>query len=125
MEAVHDFTSDTFKIALYKSTASIGPSTTAYTSSGELDEGEYSQGGEALVVTAPTISGTTAFVDIDDVNISVATSDSARGALIYNYTAASNQAVVVLNFGMDITGAAVVRIEFPTGDFENAIIRID
>ena len=125
LEAGHDFSSDTFKIALYTSAANIGPSTTVYTTDGELAEGDYSRGGEDLVVTAPATSGTTAFVDFDDIVITVATTDSARGALIYNDTAALDEAVAVLNFGIDITGQATVSIEFPAGDFENAIIRVD
>lgn len=43
-EAVHDFTSDTFKIALYSSSASLDATTTAYSASNEISGTGYSAG---------------------------------------------------------------------------------
>jgi len=60
MLAVHDFRDtggDTFKLALYTSSASIDANTTAYTASGESSGTNYSAGGQALTnagVTLPT-----------------------------------------------------------------------
>src|SRR5512139_2346613 len=56
-------TKDSFKMALYQTSASIGPSTTAYTATGEVATGGgYSAGGAAVTnATDPTTSGTTAY----------------------------------------------------------------
>jgi hypothetical protein len=84
----------------------------------------YSAGGAALTNVTPTTSGTTAFTDFNDLTFSAATI-TARGALIYNDTAAGDPAVVVLDFGSDKTSTSGdFTIIFPTADSSNAIIRI-
>lgn len=126
-EGVHDFTAgtgDTFKIALYTSSATLDASTTAYSATNEVSGTGYTAGGEALTNVSPTTSGTTAFVDFADVTWSSATI-TARGALIYNSTAAGNPAVAVLDFGADKTSTAGdFTVIFPTDDASNAIVRI-
>jgi hypothetical protein len=121
-----DFSSDTsqtYKIALYTSSASLDASTTAFTTSNEVSGTGYSSGGATLTVVAPTTSSTTAFLDFNDVTFSSATI-TARGALIYQ-SGGSNPAVAVLNFGADKTSTAGdFTIQFPTADASNAIIRI-
>ena len=128
MQAVHDFTAstgDSFKLALYTNSASFTAATTAYTSSNEVGaSGSYSAGGGTLTNVTPTTSGTTAFTDFDDLSFTTATI-TARGALIYNDTAAGDPACVVLDFGSDKTSTAgTFTIQFPTADSTNAIIRI-
>ena len=127
LEGVHDFTNgtgDTFKIALYTSSATLDASTTAYTVTNEVSGTGYSAGGEALTNVSPTSSGTTAFIDFADVTWSASTI-TARGALIYNSTAAGNPAVAVLDFGADKTSTAGdFTVIFPTADASNAIVRI-
>lgn len=130
---VHDFdasTGDTFKIALYTSSATLDASTTAYSATNEASGTGYSAGGQALTNVNPTTSGTTAFTDFADETFTTATI-TARGALIYNTTpnttsiSVSNPAVVVLDFGADKTSTAGdFTIVFPTADASNAIIRI-
>ena len=118
-------TADTFKIALYTSSATLGAGTTAYTTSNECPStGNYSAGGNTLTVSqVPTSTGTTAFLDFADTTWSNATI-TANGALIYNSTQ-SNKAVAVLAFGGDKTSTAGdFTIIFPTADSSNAIIRI-
>lgn len=117
-------TADTFKIALYTSSASLGASTTSYSTSNEVTGTGYTAGGNTLSVsTAPTSSGTTAFLDFSDTTWSTATI-TANGALIYNSTQ-GNKAVAVLAFGGDKTSTAGdFTIVFPTADASNAIIRI-
>lgn len=126
LTATHDFSAsggDTFKLALYSSTASLGASTTAYTSTGEVSGTGYSATGSALTNVAPTSSGTTAFTDFDDLTFASSTI-TARGCLIYNSTD-SNKAVCVLDFGSDKTSTSGdFTIQFPTADASNAIIRI-
>lgn len=119
-------TADTFKTALYTSSATLGASTTAYSSSNEITNAAgsaYTAGGATLTTVAPTSSGTTAFLDFNDVTWASA-SFTANGALIYNSTQ-SNKAVAVLAFGGDKTATnGDFTIQFPTADASNAIIRI-
>jgi hypothetical protein len=131
LEGVHDFRSsggDTFKLALYTSSADLSAATTAYSSSNEVaNSGSYSAGGGSLTNISPTTSGTTAFTDFDDLSFTSATI-TARGALIYNTTPAhtyTNPSVAVLDFGGDkISTAGTFTIQFPAADSTNAIIRI-
>ena len=128
MQALHDFTAstgNTFKIALYTSSATLGAATTAYTTSDEVsDTGtNYTAGGNTLTNISPTTSGTTGFTDFADTTWTTATI-TARGALIYNSTNA-DRSVVVLDFGSDKTSTAGdFTIQFPTADATDAIIRI-
>ncbi len=128
LQAVHNFTAstgDTFKLALYDNNASFTAATTAYTASNEVgNSGTYSAGGGALTNITPTTSGTTAFLDFADLSFTSATI-TARGALIYNDTAAGDPSVCVLDFGADKTSTnGTFTIQFPTADASNAIIRI-
>ena len=117
-------TPDTFKIALYTSAATLGASTTAYSTTNEVATGGgYSAGGNTLTTVAPTSSGTTAFLDFNDTTWSTSTI-TANGALIYNSTQ-SNRAVAVLAFGSDKSSSGGnFTIQFPVADASNAIIRI-
>ena len=127
LTAEHNFTNttgDTFRIALYTSSATLGASTTAYSATNEVSGTGYTTAGEALTNVTPTTSGTTAFTDFADVTWSAATI-TANGALIYNDDHASDAAVCVLEFGGDKTSTnGDFTIQFPTADASNAIIRI-
>jgi hypothetical protein len=117
-------TQDKFAIALYTSSASIGPTTTAYTSTNETAGSGYVALGKTLTISqVPTLSGTTALLDFDDISWTSA-SFSADGALIYNATNA-NKSALVLNFGGTKTvTSGTFTIQFPVADASNAIIRI-
>lgn len=117
-------TGQSYKIALYTSSADLSATTTAYTTSGEVANGNgYTTAGAALTIVAPTTAGTTAFLDFSDVTLSSSTF-TARGALIYQ-VGGSTPAVAVLDFGADKTATAGdFTIQFPTADASNAIIRI-
>ena len=128
LQGIHNFTTstgDTFKLALYTNTAAFDASTTAYTATNEVgNSGSYAAGGGSLVNVTPTTSGTTAFDDFDDLAFTSATI-TARGALIYNSSAAGDPTVAVLDFGSDKTSTTgTFTIQFPTADASNAIIRI-
>lgn len=127
LQAVHNFTNgtgDTFKLALYTNSASFTAATTAYTATNEVVGTGYTAGGGTLTNVTPTSSGTTAFADFADLTFSTATI-TARGAMIYNDTAAGNPSVVILDFGADKTSTAGdFTIVFPAADATNAIIRI-
>lgn len=116
-------TADTFKIALFTSAATLGASTTGYTTTNEVVGTGYSAGGNTLTVAGPTSTGTTAFLDFTDTTWTTATI-TANGALIYNSTQ-SSKAFAVLAFGGDKTSTAGdFTIQFPANDATNAIIRI-
>ncbi len=128
LDADFDFgtgTTQTFKIALYTSAATLGAATTAYTTSNEVAGTGYSAGGQALTISQiPTSSGTTAFIDFSDVTWAASTI-TARGALIYLANGTTNPAVAVLDFGGDKTSTAGnFTIQFPAADASNAILRI-
>jgi hypothetical protein len=128
LQGIHNFTTstgDTFKLALYTNTAAFTAATTAYTATNEVgNSGSYAAGGGSLVNVTPTTSGTTAFADFDDLSFTSATI-TARGALIYNSSAAGNPTVAVLDFGSDKTSTTgTFTIQFPAADASNAIIRI-
>lgn len=123
-----DFSSDTsqtFKIALFTSSATLGAATTAYSTTNEVSGTGYTAGGNTLAIsTNPTTSGTTAFLDFADTTWSAATI-TARGALIYKADGVTNPAIAVLDFGSDKTSTAGdFTIQFPTADASNAILRI-
>ena len=122
-----DFSSDTaqsYKIALYTSSASLDAATAAYTTSNEVSGTGYSAGGNTLSIsTNPTTGGTTAFLSFATTTWTTATI-TAAGALIYQ-AGGSTPAVAVLDFGGDKTSTAGdFQITFPTADATNAIIRI-
>ena len=124
LDEVHDLVADTIKIALFTSSASLGASTTAYSTSNEVANGNgYATGGIELTSRAVATSGTTAYFDAADPSWTSATF-TANGALIYN-SSASNKAIAVLAFGGDFTVAGgTFQIVFPAAG-ANAIIRID
>ena len=125
----HNFTAssgDTFKIAVFTSSASLGASTTAYSTSNEITNSSgtaYTAGGATLTSVTPTTSGTTALCDFAAVSYTSA-SFTANGALIYN-SSASDKAVCAIAFGSDKTvTSGTFTIQFPTADATNAIIRL-
>jgi hypothetical protein len=135
LDGIHNFgvgvvrastAADVFKLALYTSSATLDASTTAYTTSNEVSSSgtNYTAGGLTLTISqVPTSTGTTAFLDFDDLTFPSATL-TANGALIYNATQ-SNKAVAVLAFGGDKTSTAGnFTIQFPSATSTTAILRI-
>ena len=126
LEATHNFSAtggNSFKLALYTSSATLGATTTAYSSTNEASGTNYTATGAALTNVAPTSSGTTGFTDFSDLTFSNATV-TARGCLIYNDTN-SDKAVAAIDFGGDKTSTAGdFTIVFPAAAASTAIIRI-
>lgn len=125
-----DFSSDTsqvFKIALYTSAATLDATTTAYTASDEVANGNgYTTTGNTLTIsTNPTNGGSGTVVYLSFANTTwSAASITARGALIYQ-SGGSNPSVAVINFGADKTSTSGdFTIQFPTANATDAIIRI-
>ena len=127
LKGVHNFTNssgNTFNIALYTSSASLGAGTTAYTTSNEVSGTNYTAKGQALTNITPTSSSTTALTDFTDETFSNVTL-TARGALIFNDSASGDPAVCVLDFGSDKSASSGdFTVVFPAADSSNAIIRI-
>jgi len=127
LTAEHNFANsggNTFRVALYTSSATLDASTTAYSATNEVSGTGYTAAGNALTNVDPTTSGTTAYTDFADTTWSSATI-TANGALIYNDSHASDAAVCVLAFGGDKTSTnGDFTIQFPTADASTAIIRI-
>lgn len=123
LQKEQDMDTDTIKIALYTSSATLDATTTAYTTSNEVVGTGYTAGGVTLTGATIGTSSTTAYVDFNDPEWTSA-SFTARGALIYNSTA-SNQSIAVLDFGGDFTvSSGTFRIVFPAAG-ATAIIRLD
>ena len=119
----HDLDTDTIKLALYTSAATLSAATTAYSTSDEVVGTGYTAGGNTLTGASVSLSGTTAYVDFSDTTWTTATI-TARGALIYN-SSKSNKAIAVLDFGADKTSTAgSFTVQFPTNDASSAIVRI-
>ena len=125
MNGTFDFTSDTFKIALYTNEAALTQLTSAYTTDGEVVASGYTAGGNTLTVSqVPIIGGSnpyTAYISFD--NTSWTSALTARGALIYK-SGSGDPAVCVLDFGNDKTSTTTFTVQFPAATNTAAIIRI-
>ena len=124
LNGTFNFTSGSFKVALYTNAATLNAATAAYTATGEVVGTGYTAGGQAVTITqAPTAgsSGTTVYVSFS--NPSWTGSITARGALIYQ-SGGGNPAVCVLDFGADKSSSTTFTIQFPAVSNTSAIIRI-
>lgn len=129
LEGVHDFTLDTFKLALFKATASIvgtyNASTDNYSdmTADEVTGTGYTAGGVTLTKVPPVISGDTALVDFADAVITGATF-TTRGAMIYN-ASQGNKTVAIWDFGTDkVVNAGVFTVQMPTPSAALALLRL-
>ena len=130
LKAVHNFTAstgNTFKIALYTSSATLSASTTAYGTSNEITNSSgsaYTAGGKALTSVTPTLDSSTAVCDFADISWTSA-SFTANGCLIYNDTATGDPAVCAVAFGGDKTvSSGTFTVQFPAAAATTAILRL-
>ena len=129
LQATHNFgttagTGNKFKLAMYTTNATIGASTTSFTTGGQVTSpAGYTSGGKALVNTGTSLASAVAITNFSNLSFTNVTL-TARGALIYN-TSASNKAVCVLDFGGNKTATAgTFTIQFPAFTTTAAILRI-
>jgi hypothetical protein len=124
LQALQVLATGTLKMALYTANADIGSDTLVYTSAGEVSSSGtgYTAGGNVLTGVTVQKSGTTAFLDFDNVVWSPA-NFTARAALIYN-TALGNLAIAVLDFGSDKTSANTFTVQMPANTSTSALIRL-
>ena len=125
----HQIKTDTLKIALFTSAASLSAGTSVFSSSNEVaSSGGYAPGGGTLTgvtisLGATSAAGGSAIIDFADISFT-STTFSARGALIYNSTN-SNKAIAVLDFGSDkVSTNGTFTISFPAAAASTAIITL-
>tara|TARA_R100000005_G_C4900421_1_gene142858 strand:+ start:243 stop:674 length:432 start_codon:yes stop_codon:yes gene_type:complete len=127
LKGVHNLSNgaNTINVALYAgATASLGASTTAYTTTGEITGTGYTAKGQALTNVTPVASGTTAVCDFADETFSSATI-TASGCLLFNDTATGDPAIAAISFGGQKTSTAGdFTIVFPSPTATGAIIRL-
>lgn len=140
MTATHNFgtapiraatTADTFKAALYLTSATINAATTAYSSSGEVTGTNYTAGGVTVTnATAPTATNSSATAgvaywtpsaSITYTNVTLTTAFDA--VLIYNSTQ-SNKAVSVHTFGSQTITAGTFTLTMPSNTTTTALLRL-
>lgn len=126
LQGIHDLDTDVLKLALYTGSANLYPTTTAYTTTGEVVASGYSPGG--IVLTGVTISTGTAsttqpavvYVDFADAVFNAAL--TARGALIYNSSKA-DRSIAVIDFGADKTSTTTFTVQMPLNTANAALLR--
>lgn len=122
---------DTFKAALYLTTATVNASTTAYSASNEVSGTGYSAGGVTVTnATAPlasntsTTAGTAYWTPSASITYTTVTLTTAFDTvLIYNSTQ-SNKSVSVHTFGSQTITAGTFTLTMPTNNTSTALLRI-
>ena len=120
-------TKDTFKCALYHSTATISKATTVYTVTGEIADASYAAGGVAITnATGPALDADTAWWQPSaSIVFSTLTEAVAFDAcLIYNDAHAVKYALSVHTFGDQTVTAGDFTLTMPTGDGTTGLFRI-
>jgi hypothetical protein len=117
-------TADTFKAALYLASASIGASTTAYSSTGEVSGTGYTAGGVTFTWISPTSSGTTAYStpSASFAWTTVTLSSSFDCVLTYNST--QSKAFSSHTFGATTVTAGNFSLTMPTNAAATALVSI-
>jgi len=124
-------TADTFKAALYVTTATMNASTTAYSATNEVSGTGYSAGGVTVTNAtnpASTNSSTTAGVgywtpSASIIYSSVTLSTAFDTMLLYNSTQ-SNKAVAVYTFGSQTITAGNFTLTMPSNTTTTALVRL-
>lgn len=119
-------TKDSFKAALFLASASLGASTTAYSTTGEVTGTNYTAGGVSVTnANAPALDGTTAHwtPSASFAWTTVTLSTAFNAVLLYNSTQ-SNKAVAVYTFGSQTVTAGNFSLTMPTDDGTTGLIRI-
>ncbi len=140
MTATHNFgtapiraatTADTFKAALYLTSATVNAATTAYSSTGEVTGTGYTAGGVTVTnATAPIATNSSATAGVAywtpsaSITYTTVTLSTAFDAvLIYNSTQ-SNKAVSVHTFGSQTITAGTFTLTMPSNTTTTALLRL-
>lgn len=124
-------TADTFKGALYLTTATINAATTAYSSTGEVTGTGYTAGGVVVTNATPPAStnvsataGTAYWTPSASLTYTSVTLTTAFDTvLIYNSTQ-SNRAVSVHTFGSQTITAGTFTLTMPSNTASTALLRL-
>jgi hypothetical protein len=122
---------DTFKAALYLSSATVNASTTAYSSTGEVTGTGYTAGGVAVTnATAPTATNSSSTAGVaywtpsaSITYTSVTLSTAFNAVLIYNSTQ-SDKSVAVYTFGDQTITAGTFTLTMPSNTTSTALLRL-
>jgi hypothetical protein len=124
LQAQQDISMDTLKLALYTGLATLGPSTTGYTTSYEVVGTGYTAGGNVLTgVTISASANGVVYVDFAD-SVWNPAMFTARGALIYN-ASKGGKSVAVLDFGADKTCQTSFTVQMPQNTATAALLRFN
>lgn len=118
-QAVHNLLTDTLKIALYTSSASLDEATTVYTSADEVSGAGYTAGGQDITGVTLNTSGFSVYSSFD--NPSWVGPLTARYALLYN-ASKGDKSIAVLDFGADKT-VATFTVQMPPNTVTTALLR--
>jgi hypothetical protein len=124
VQGEQDLSADTLYMALYTGFATLGPTTTVYTTENEVEGTGYDAGGVEItgVTIATDVNTNTVYINFDNVSWPGA-SFTARGALIYN-SSKSDKSVAVLDFGSDkIFTSASNTVTLPANTATTALLR--
>ena len=122
---------DTFKAALYLTSATYDAATTAYSATGEVSGTGYTAGGVAVTAaTPPTATNASATAGVafftpsaSLVYTSVTLTTAFDAVLIYNSTQ-SNKAVSVHTFGSQTITAGTFTLTMPVNNTTTALLRL-
>jgi hypothetical protein len=140
MTATHNFgtaptrgtsATDTFKAALYLSSATYNAATTAYSVTGEVSGTGYTAGGVTVTAaTPPTATNSSATAGVafftpsaSITYTSVTLTTAFNAVLIYNSTQ-SDKAVAVYTFGDQTITAGTFTLTMPANTTSTALIRL-
>jgi len=124
-------TADTFKAALYVTTATMNASTTAYSATNEVSGTGYSAGGVTVTNAnnpASTNSSTTAGVGYwtpsASIVYSTVTLTTAFDTMLLYNSSQSNKAVAVYTFGSQTITAGNFTLTMPSNTTTTALVRL-
>ena len=123
LQGVHALATDTLKVALYTSAATLSPTaTTTYSTSDEVVATGYTAGGTTITSANVALSSNTAYFTFANPSWANATI-TARTALIYN-ASKGNKAVAIFDFGSDVTSTSdTFTLTLPAATATTALIR--
>lgn len=140
MTATHNFgtaptrgtsAADTFKAALYLTTATVNASTTAYSATNEVSGTGYTAGGVTVTnATAPTstnssaTAGTAYWTPSASITYTTVTLTTAFDCVLIYNSSQSNKAVSVHTFGSQTVTAGTFTLTMPANTTSTALLRL-
>jgi hypothetical protein len=123
LDGVH-LPGNTYKFALYTSSATLGAATTAYSATNEVVGTGYTAGGATLAGRVTSVDGTTAVMTFTNPTWPSSTI-TARGGIIYNDTAAGKNVLSVHDFGSDVSSTnGTFTVTIPAATAAAGVIRV-